>query len=107
MRDRGAICGTHTIHRLPTLYTYSLRKEIVQRIFTAADDVQCIVAKKEVSLRKGLKFIILFSKPDENGFLVHTFYFRTEEVVNASHFDERRRRVRHLVNSHGPEEINE
>jgi len=39
-----------------------------------------VVAKKEVILRKRLKFIILSSKLDENILLVCTTYFRTEEV---------------------------
>ena len=39
-----------------------------------------VVAKKEASLRKRLKFIVLFSKLDVNSLLVCTFYFRTEEV---------------------------
>ena len=41
-----------------------------------------VVAKKEASLRKRLKFAVLFSKPDENGLLeVCTIYFRQEEVL--------------------------
>ena len=41
-----------------------------------------VVAKKEAGLRKSVKFmIILFSKPDENGLLVCTKYFGTEEVM--------------------------
>ena len=39
------------------------------------------VAKMEANLRKILKFTVSFSKPDENGLLVRTNYFRTEKVV--------------------------
>ena len=39
-----------------------------------------VVAKKEASLRKKLKFTILFIKPVENSLVVCTIYFRTEEV---------------------------
>ena len=40
-----------------------------------------VVAKKEASLRKSLKITILLCKPDDNGLLVCTIYFRTEEVL--------------------------
>ena len=39
-----------------------------------------VVAKKEASFRKRLKFTVLCSKPKENGLFVCTMYFRTEEV---------------------------
>ena len=43
-----------------------------------------VVDEKEASLRKRPKFKILFSKPDENGLVVCTIYFWTEEVVRSS-----------------------
>ena len=39
-----------------------------------------VVARTEASLRKRLKFTVQFSKLDENGLLVCTIYFRTEEA---------------------------
>ena len=43
-----------------------------------------VVAKKEASLRKRLKFMIISRKPDKNGLLVCTIFFRTEEVRVAA-----------------------
>ena len=71
-------------------YTYSVRKKRVHGFIfllhfsnnIARHQQQCnVVPKKGTSFRKSLKITILFGKPDENGSLVCTIYFRTEEVL--------------------------
>ena len=44
-------------------------------------DVHRVVAKKEASLRKRLKFFILFCKPDDNSFLVCTIISEQRKYI--------------------------
>ena len=95
------VCACVSLHKLVMQYKfkenvigkelqYLLRSENESASFFfpflhLSNNMAChVVAKKEGSLRKNLRFTDLFSIPDENGLLVCTINFRTEEVYSCA-----------------------